>query len=156
MPETDLEGIEFQPLGNPFLAKLMTPVGVGAALLVLVGGSVAGYLLSNPSSVSHLSIGRFFPENSTAQGADNAQAAGSAGPSAGPKVIPAELPPGAPDLTQREFIQLSLSNLGTIDPQGNPIYSPFSLGGLGSPGSLAARPLAQPWRLRRARPCPMA
>ncbi len=123
MPEEDLEGIKLKSEETSFLKKLMTPAGVGASLLVLAAGAASGYLLMNPNSVSHLRFSELFP-SSEEPAADNSIAIGTTAA----KNIPAELPPGAPDLTQREFIQLSLSNLGSLDPNGNPIHSQSSLG----------------------------
>ncbi len=138
MPEEDLEGIKLQSEDTSFLKQLMTPAGVGASLLVLAAGAASGYLMMNPNSVSHLRFSELFP------GSDAPAAEGivAVTPTVA-KDIPAELPPGAPDLTQREFIQLSLSNLGSLDPDGNPIHSKSGLGDLASLGGLTVA-TAQP------------
>ncbi len=138
MPEEDLEGIKLQSEETSFLKQLMTPAGVGASLLVLAAGAASGYLMMNPNSVSHLRFSELFPANDAPE-----EGIVAASPQVA-KDIPAELPPGAPDLTQREFIQLSLSNLGSLDPDGNPIHNKSSLGNLAGLGGLtvaAAQPL---------------
>jgi len=122
MPEEDLEGLQRPSEETSFLKQLMTPAGVGASLLVLAAGAASGYLMMNPDSVSHLRFSELFAQAEVPEAADATEVAATQ--------IPAELPPGAPDLTQREFIQLSLSNLGSLDPDGNPIHSQSSLSNL--------------------------
>ena len=139
IPEEDLEGITIKSEETSFLKQLMTPAGVGASLLVLAAGAASGYLMMNPNSVSHLRFSELFPAGE----APEAESTVAVSPTAVKNNIPAELPPGAPDLTQREFIQLSLSNLGSLDPDGNPIHSKSGLGlaGLGGLTVATAQPL---------------
>lgn len=145
LPEPELDGIKLdQPSGDRLLKKLLTPAGLGAALLTLVGGATAGYLLLNPDSLGHLrwAVGPS-PEAETSEGETIAPESAARTAPVTPRAIAPDLPPGAPDLTQREFVQLSLSTLGTIDPEGNPIRSHRSLGlgdltSLGSVGSITA------------------
>ncbi len=140
MPEEYLEGIKLQSEETSFLKKLMTPAGVGASLLVLSAGAASGYLMMNPNSVSHLRFSELFP------GGEAPETEGAVAVSKPVKKdIPAELPPGAPDLTQREFIQLSLSNLGSLDPDGNPIHSKSGLGSLAGLGGLTVAAATQPF-----------
>lgn len=92
---------------TPTLARrLTTPLGLGALLLLLVSSAGLGYLLTNPSAAKHLSpavlLGRNTPEQqaATANAGETAFAPGLAG--------------SGPDLSEKEFVDLSLGTLSTL------------------------------------------
>lgn len=88
------------------VSKLMTPVGMGASMLLLLGSATAGYLVLHPESLNHLQVAELLPQRN---------AAGSvASQTSAPKLVNPDLPPGAPDLSQKEFVDLTLSNLGSL------------------------------------------
>jgi hypothetical protein len=100
----------------------LTPLGLGALLLLLVSTAGLGFLLVNPTAASNLfqqtPLARLFPSDdidpeATAEGEteDDAATANLDENSEPP------LTPLSPDLSQREFADLGLNNLSTV-PSG--------------------------------------
>jgi len=100
----------------------LTPLGLGALLLLLVSTAGLGFLLVNPIAASHLfqqtPLARLFPNDdidpeATAEGEteENAVTAELDETSEPP------LTPLSPDLSQQEFADLGLNNLSTL-PSG--------------------------------------
>ncbi len=104
---------------SPFLDKMMTPAGVGASLLLLLGSATAGYLILHPESLDHLHLAALLPDPTINAGAPASTS------SVQPQVVNPKLPPGSPDLSQKEFVDLNLSNLSIIDPNGELKQSPM-------------------------------
>ena len=82
-----------------FMQSLLTPLGVGAMLLLLLSSAMFGYVIMNPSSLPWLTAKRsndagLAPEQSASQRA---------------------IAPPQPDLAKRELPELNLNNLGTIN-----------------------------------------
>lgn len=94
--------------------QLTTPLGMGALLLLLVGSASFGYLVTSPEAASHLTdnpIARRLggepvvdPDDANADGADSQSEVGFS--------------PLGPDLSEKEFASLDLSNLSTL-PSAN-------------------------------------
>ncbi|MFB2972324.1 SPOR domain-containing protein [Aerosakkonema sp. BLCC-F183] len=95
-----------------FADNLLSPLGVGSMLLLLLSSATLGYIAMNPSSLSHLSVGRFFASgNLTA--ANSAEKNLSAGETkAREKGIP-----NSPNLASQEFVDLNLRSLSTLKPK---------------------------------------
>ena len=98
----------------------LTPLGLGALLLLLVSTAGLGFLLVNPTAASNLfqqtPLARFFPGD----GVDAETAAeGELDVATGAPEVAGEPPltPLSPDLSQREFDELELNNLSTV-PSG--------------------------------------
>ncbi|MGC1393527.1 MAG: hypothetical protein WA828_04525 [Coleofasciculaceae cyanobacterium] len=101
------------PPKQSFGAKLLTPLGVGSILLLLLGGATAAVVLSNPSLLD-----RFFgpktptqPQSST----DSTSTLGNAANKDTPVV-------NGPDLAADEFVDLNLNTLSQL--QATPKASP--------------------------------
>lgn len=82
-----------------FMQSLLTPLGVGAMLLLLLSSAMFGYVIMNPSSLPWLTAKRsndagLSPEQNTDYRA---------------------IAPPQPDLAKRELPELNLNNLGTIN-----------------------------------------
>ncbi len=82
-----------------FMQSLLTPLGVGAMLLLLLSSAMFGYVIMNPSSLPWLTAKRtndagLSPEQNAGQRA---------------------IAPPQPDLAKRELPELNLNNLGTIN-----------------------------------------
>ncbi|HEY9883239.1 MAG TPA: hypothetical protein V6C98_06470 [Thermosynechococcaceae cyanobacterium] len=82
-----------------FMQSLLTPLGVGAMLLLLLSSAMFGYVIMNPSSLPWLTAKRtndasLSPEQNASQRA---------------------IAPPQPDLAKRELPELNLNNLGTIN-----------------------------------------
>ncbi|MEM9117635.1 MAG: hypothetical protein AAGD09_07105 [Cyanobacteria bacterium P01_F01_bin.56] len=112
-------------------AKWLTPLGLGALLLLLVSSAGLGFLLVNPTAASNLfqqtPLARFFP-NTESDGAVTAAGDAVAEETAEAIVKEPPLTPLSPDLSQREFSDLELNNLSTLPS------SSISLGEIASQG----------------------
>lgn len=95
----------------------LTPLGLGALLLLLVSSAGLGFLLVNPTAASNLfqqtPLARFFPseeldEEITADGEVLDEESAAIAPEEPP------LTPLSPDLSQREFSDLELNSLSTL------------------------------------------
>lgn len=89
-----------------FLQNLLSPLGMGCMLLLLVSSAMFGYVAMNPASLSRFLATRNAP---SANSAPETQA--SPGPEAGG--IP------QPNLATKEFTDLNLKSLGTLQPNGS-------------------------------------
>lgn len=94
----------------------LTPLGLGALLLLLVASAGLGFLLVNPSVASnlfqHTPLARFFPgeESDETATADSVEAEETATAELdGPPLTPL-----SPDLSQREFADLELNTLSNL------------------------------------------
>lgn len=90
--------------------KLLAPLKVGALLLLLVGCVGAGYAIVNPSVLDP--VRALFPQNDGAADGNSASVDGD-GSSTGAG-DPTYKPPG-PDLSTREFVELDLESLSTLE-----------------------------------------
>ena len=82
-----------------FLESLVTPLGVGAMLMLLLSSAMFGYVIMNPASLSGLS--QIFARRDAAPSpAPTAQAQGDI--------------PNTPPLDAKEFVDLGLGNLTTL------------------------------------------
>lgn len=86
---------------NSMLDTLLTPLGIGSMLLLLLSSTTLGYVIMNPSS-----LGLWTP-NSQSQSSSNSPAATQ--PSA---TQTSEAP--SPDLSSEEFVDLDLDTLSTL------------------------------------------
>lgn len=116
-----------------FMQSLLTPLGLGSMLLLLLSSAMFGYVIMNPSSLGWLAVQQ-------RSGTD-----ASSGQNADTKAVAPQ-----PDLTKRELPELNLSNLGTVNagsgvtapsPSTKPASKPDS-----KPAIATAKPLttAQP------------
>ncbi|NET59657.1 MAG: SPOR domain-containing protein [Symploca sp. SIO2E6] len=93
-----------------FRDQLLTPLGVGLTLLVLLSGATVIYLAMNPSQFKVLVLDRFFgsPETTTAQNSiGTTPAQGNLGQDS--PII------NGPDLASEEFVDLNLNNLSRLE-----------------------------------------
>lgn len=86
--------------------KLMTPLGIGSLLLLLVGAATLGYVAMNPATISHL--------------AGNKQSENSSRLAAGGGKNVAGIP-NSPNLAEQEFVNLNLETLATVNPRGSAV-----------------------------------
>ena len=115
-----------------FMRSLLTPLGVGSMLLLLISSAMFGYVLMNPSSLARL----FAPHGSKA----------SVNPSDPTAANPSQtaLVPPQPNLANQEFKDLNLGTLGTLKNDG----SVRSKGGANSSAtSMPAKPTVTSTRL---------
>jgi hypothetical protein len=113
LPPEDVDDEEMSP---SLARKLTSPLGIGALLLLLVGSASVGYLATSPQAVQHLR------DNPLVQGLTNRSQAPTpedieaAEPSAGAPTT--GLRGIGPDLSEKEFMGLSLDRLSTL-PSGS-------------------------------------
>lgn len=107
-----------------FTAKLLTPLGVGSILLLLLSGATAIYVLGNPSSFSAIGFDRFFGSKTptTAQSPTAATATDS-------DVAKDSPIPNGPDMASEEFPDVNLKNLPHLEasPKPSPSASPVQV-----------------------------
>lgn len=100
------------------LESLLTPLGIGSMLLLLLSSVTFGYLIANPQSLNGFALDRLF------NGQKSTETATSSTVSPAPETVE----PISPDLSNSEFPTLDLDTLSTL-PQTGTFTSP-------SPGSL--------------------
>lgn len=101
----NLEDDEFvEPTANPS-NKLMTPLGVGSMLLLLVAAAILGYVAINPATISHLGGNKQ---------SESSRVAAGGGKNAGGI-------PNSPNLAEQEFVNLNLETLATVNPRGSAV-----------------------------------
>lgn len=102
---------------TPSLARqLATPLGMGSLLLLLVGSAGFGYLVMSPQAVQHLTdspLARRLRGQPTEGAADDAVALDGVGGQSD-----AGFKPMGPDLSEKEFMSLDLSNISNL-PSAN-------------------------------------
>lgn len=112
------------PAQKHFSAKLLTPLGIGSVLLLLLSGATAVYVLGNPSSFAALSFDRFF-------GSKTPTTAPSTTDTTGIKSDAAKDSPivNGPDMASEEFPDVNLKNLPHLEasPKPSPSASPVQV-----------------------------
>jgi len=96
-----------EPEPNRLLDTLLTPIGIGSMLLLLLSSVTLGYVIMNPTS---LQIGT--PEEPS----EDSNSTGTQIPDSAPSETADRAP--SPNLAAEEFVDLNLDNLGTL-PRGN-------------------------------------
>jgi len=92
-----------------FTDNLLTPLGVGSILLLLLSSAIVGYILVNPSSISHLGLNKLWKSQNPTVAKNPSQIP------VGMSNAPVEPPiPNAPNLATDEFVDLNLNNLSTL------------------------------------------
>jgi hypothetical protein len=86
--------------------KLMTPLGIGSLLLLLVGAATLGYVAMNPATISHLA------GNNLSESSGRVAAGGGTNASGIPNL---------PNLAEQEFVELNLQTLSTVNPRGSTV-----------------------------------
>ncbi len=123
---------------TPSLARqLATPLGMGLLLLLLVGSAGFGYLAMSPQAVQHLTdspLARRLRGQPTEGVADDAVALDGVGGQSD-----AGFKPMGPDLSEKEFMSLDLSNISNL-----PSASAPSTGQNPPVQVQAGQPLAEP------------
>jgi hypothetical protein len=103
--------------------QLITPLGVGALLLLLVGSASFGYLVTSPAAVRHLTDS---PLARRLRGEANPEAdlpKGSTAPGSLGDEASAGFKPLGPDLSGQEFTPLDLGTISTL-PSATPTPTP--------------------------------
>jgi len=103
--EEDPQQRAVQP--NQLLDTLLTPLGIGSLLLLMLSSATLGYLVMNPASLGFLTT----------------QAPNPASPDAAPaqpSPVPGAIVSPSPNLAAREFVDLNLNTLSTL-PKPSPI-----------------------------------
>lgn len=88
---------------NSMLDTLLTPLGIGSMLLLLLSSTTLGYVIMNPAS---LGLWTANSESTRSGSTANSKTGNAATPS--------------PDLASKEFVDLDLDTLSTLPKQGSP------------------------------------
>ncbi|TVQ20392.1 MAG: SPOR domain-containing protein [Leptolyngbya sp. DLM2.Bin15] len=87
------------------IASLLTPLGIGSMLLLLLSSATLGYVILNPSLVGLPRLGQWGSDRPTAEGVVSPSSQGG---------IP------NPNLAEEEFVNLGLDTLSTLPRTGQP------------------------------------
>ena len=114
-----------------FMQSLLTPLGVGSMLLLLLSSATLGYIVMNPAILASLSFKKS-PSSTT--------------PTAQPQATtttnqPAVGLPNSPNLASQEFVDLNLGTLSTLKANGGKVKPTTSVPA--KPNSTAAKPIAK-------------
>lgn len=96
-----------------FMESLLTPLGVGSMLLLLVSSAMFGYLVMNPASFSRL-LPTAKPDSTV-----NPPGGVVSGPAA-------NLEAPQPNLATQEFKDLNLNTLGSVQPNSSGVSAPVA------------------------------
>ncbi|NJR65898.1 MAG: hypothetical protein HC772_12195, partial [Leptolyngbyaceae cyanobacterium CRU_2_3] len=100
------------------LDTLLTPLGIGSMLLLLLSSATLGYVIMNPSSLS-----AFLSPTSSGSPSNDANS-----PLTRVPTTPIDVAPPSPDLAAREFKELNLDSLSTLpgaERDRLPLQNPF-------------------------------
>jgi hypothetical protein len=116
------------PDESSLLDGVLSPLGIGSMLLLLLSSVSMGYLLMNPTALSRLGLDRFWRKPA-------ATVAQSPIPSTSPVAsVPAIAPlPNGPNLSQEEFVDLNLRNLSSLNINSSPSPLPSAQRVLAAP-----------------------
>lgn len=123
--EALLKNLTPEPKQNPFTSetperesdRLLSPLGIGSMLLLLLASATLGYVVMNPASVSHLN--RLFEPQKPKVAENPSKTAAAGGNTSGVKGIPT-----SPNLAAEEFGELTLRSLSTVQPRVPFVPSP--------------------------------
>ncbi|HEY9816882.1 MAG TPA: SPOR domain-containing protein [Candidatus Obscuribacterales bacterium] len=101
-PQPTYEPDEDEP---GIVASLLTPLGIGSMLLLLLSSATLGYVILNPSLVGLPRLGQWGSDRSTAESVVSSSTQGG---------IP------NPNLAEEEFVDLGLDTLSTLPRTGQP------------------------------------
>ncbi|GET36971.1 hypothetical protein [Microseira wollei] len=110
---------------NPFTPEqperesdgLLSPLGIGSMLLLLLASATLGYVVMNPASVSHLN--RLFEPQKPKVAENTPKTAAAGGNASVVRGIPT-----SPNLAAEEFGELTLRSLSTVEPRVAAIPTP--------------------------------
>lgn len=101
-----------------FMQSLLTPLGLGSMLLLLLSSATLGYVLMNPSVLRAFRGGRSPEATSTAPA--NSTSTNSNAPAVGL--------PNSPNLASKEFVDLNLGTLSTLKANSGATKTPATPG----------------------------
>lgn len=110
------------------MASLLTPLGIGSMLLLLLSSATLGYVILNPSLVGLPSLGQW-GDRTTAEGVVSPSTQGG---------IP------NPNLAEEEFVDLGLDTLSTLPRTGQPSQPSPPSANAAAPTPSANAPTAAP------------
>ncbi|AFZ21239.1 hypothetical protein [Allocoleopsis franciscana] len=95
--------------------KVLTPLGVGSILLLLLSGATLAYIFKNPSTLSALNPNRWFGSKATTTAQQPTESAPA-------KTTPSENVPTikGPNLAAEEFPEVGLNTLSHLEPSPTP------------------------------------
>jgi hypothetical protein len=129
---------EVPPQEPSFIQSLLTPLGIGSMLLLLLSSVTLGYMIMNPASLGIFSEGE-------SGGDRNAEFSGEVATNPNSTDLPSNALPGSPDLATEEFRELNLSTLSTLPTGEASAPVPVNPGAVPAPAASApAQPAPLP------------
>lgn len=98
------------------LSSLLTPLGIGSMLLLLLSSVTFGYLLMNPATLGLIGFGNSEATSETGSVPATTGATATASPHA-------SVVPSGPNLAQQEFVDLNLDTLSNVPGEPRPTTS---------------------------------
>ncbi|MBD2057319.1 SPOR domain-containing protein [Oculatella sp. FACHB-28] len=117
---------EVPPQEPSFIQSLLTPLGIGSMLLLLLSSVTLGYMIMNPASLGIFSEGE-------PRGDRNSELSGEVATNPDSTDLPSNALPGSPDLASEEFRELNLSTLSTLPTGEAPAPVSVTPGAVPSP-----------------------
>lgn len=109
--------------------RLLTPLGIGSLLLLLLSSATLGYLVLNPGTLQSWNLNRFWNRSPAPPTVPASESPAAIAPSVAP----------SPDLSSQEFHDLNLDTLSTLPMSPSPVPIP-SATAIAPPASVAASP----------------
>lgn len=137
---------------SSLMTSLLTPLGIGSMLLLLLSSVTFGYVLMNPSSLGFLRIGRANQDSAPEVTEEGTASGGQASTTT------------SPNLAEREFVDLNLNTLSTLEtrsgstgsPLPNPQVAPTTAATAITPSRTQAQPTPTAVPVPVNRPAPAA
>jgi hypothetical protein len=129
---------EVPPQESGLIQSLLTPLGIGSMLLLLLSSVTLGYMIMNPASLGIFS-------EAESRGDRSSEFSGEVATNSNSTDLPSNALPGSPDLATEEFRELNLSTLSTLPTGEAAAPVPVNPGAVPSPiASTPAQPAPLP------------
>lgn len=129
---------EVPPQESGFIQSLLTPLGIGSMLLLLLSSVTLGYMIMNPASLGIFS-------EAEPRGDRSSEFSGEVATNPNSTDLPSNALPGSPDLATEEFRELNLSTLSTLPTGEAAAPAPVNPGAVPVPtASTPAQPAPLP------------
>ncbi|HLO85708.1 MAG TPA: hypothetical protein VK203_11980 [Nostocaceae cyanobacterium] len=120
---------------------LLSPLGIGSMLLLLLASLTLGYVVFNPQTLPHLYLGKIFSGTNTAN-EENAESTGNSQPVAAPELTPI---PKYPNLAANEFPEVRDPNdVVNLKPKVQPTTTTAPAASIPTPSNPVVVPNSSP------------
>lgn len=102
-----------------FTARLLTPLGIGSILLLLLSSATLAYIFTNPSTLSDLGLNRFFGSKTPTTAKSPTETTVARGEAAKNSSM------NGPNLAVGEFTEVNLDTLSQLEASSTPTPTPY-------------------------------